>query len=149
MSGSIAFSTQGGANALSISQAANGSQANSQTLASDQAASNATGNGISVAGGCAIFVGCGFAIAQTSVNPLGPDTSVSQAVAITNSSASTGGIGAVAEASAAGGSGNSGQASSIQPNGGSFSFTSNTGSAATVAAVGVLPGTIPATQPFP
>ena len=115
ISGSIAVSTQNGANALSVSQASNGAIANSQTLASDTAASNATGSGISVAGGCAIFVGCGFALAQTNVNPLGPDTSSSFAVAATNASSETGGIGAVAEASAAGNGGPDQSSSNIVP----------------------------------
>jgi hypothetical protein len=151
--GSIAASTQAGANALSISQAANGATAMSNTLASDTATSNGTGAGISVAGGCQIGVGCGFAFAQTNVNPNGSDTSSSIAFAISQSGATSGGVASVAESSAAGGSLEVGSTSSTVPGvGGSFSFTNNTGDAATIAAVGMLPGTTPTSGsivPFP
>jgi hypothetical protein len=98
-------------------------------------------------------VGCGFALSQTVVNPVGPDTSQSLAVAVTTSTSETGGVAAVSLASATGGSGEVGQTANTVPGvGGSFSMTNNTGDAATIAQVGMLPGTTPTSGtvvPFP
>jgi hypothetical protein len=149
-SNSVSF--EAGANTLSVSQANNGGIATTNTIASDIAGAGASGTGISVAGGCKVFAGCGFAIAQTGANLAGiPDTSQSISVAVSQANNLTG-VGAVALSSPVGGNGvNAPATSTLTPGvGGSFSFQNNTGTAATVAAVGMQAGmTGPAVVPFP
>jgi hypothetical protein len=149
-SNSVSF--EAGANTLSVSQANQGGIATTNTIASDIAGAGATGAGLSVAGGCKIFAGCGFAIAQTGANiGGGPDTSQSISVAIAQANQGAA-IGAAALSSPVGGSGFSpAPTSTLTPGvGGSFSFSANTGTAATTAAVGMIAGqTGPNVVPFP